>query len=291
MKHRLSVAALLTAVFFLGSCSSASKLVFQKNVIIPADHSGVVHAVRTKTQEEYALLDYLGVNWTLDTFSWYQIEPEQGEWNFTDYDSFVDNANAAGVKMIGLLAYDNRWIHEDNKMHRYISPQRTVDFLQYVKETVEHFRGRIGAWCIWNEPNMSRFWKGTDDEFVELTRHAADAVREVDSEVILLGGSFNRNVLGMPEKFIRKLFENGAMDKADGIAFHPYELNPSRSLTLYNRFRKIVDDYGFGDKIWLTEVGYPTGGLYPTKTSEKRFPEYVIKTYEQHDASGSKKLL
>ncbi|MDR1868485.1 MAG: beta-galactosidase [Treponema sp.] len=290
MKHRLSTAALLIAVFFFGSCSSASKLVFQKNVIIPADYSGVVHAVRTKTQEEYALLDYLGVNWTLHTFNWNQIEHEQGEWNFTDFDSLVDNANAAGVKMIGLLAYDNRWIHEDNKMRRYIPPHKTEHFLQYVKKTVEHFRGRVSAWCIWNEPNF-HFWKGTDDEFIEIARLTADAIREVDSEVIILGGGFNRGVFGLPEKFIRKLFENGAMDKADGIAFHPYEINPVRTASLYSKFRKISEDYGFGDKIWLTEVGYPTGGFYPTKTSEKKFPEYVIKTYVLLAASGSKKLL
>jgi hypothetical protein len=80
------------------------------------------------------------------------------------------------------------------------------------------------------------------------------------------------------------------MDKTDAIAFHPYELNPSRSAALHEKFRKIVDNYGFGDKIWSTEMGYPTGGRYPTRVSEKRFPEYIVKTCVLLVASDTRKL-
>jgi hypothetical protein len=289
MKCLLLAAILLTAVFFFNSCTSTSKLVFPENVVIPADYAGIVHAGGTRTQREYAYLDYLGASWVLHTFNWNSIEPVQGEWDFLFFDALVDRNKAAGIKTIGVLAYDNWWIHEDMKDHRYIPPQRLPDFLQYVRKTVEHFRGRVDAWCIWNEPNF-HFWNGTDEEFIELHRQTAAAVREVDSEVILLGGAFNRNVSGLPEKFIRALFESGAMDKTDAVAFHPYELNPSRSALLYERFKKIVDDYGFGNRIWITEAGYPTGGLYPTRVNEKRFPEYMIKTWVLLAAGGAQKI-
>lgn len=260
------------------------------NIVIPSDYAGIVHAGRTGTEEEFAYLNYLGASWVLNTFYWSRIEPEQGGWDFSGYDIFVENNIAAGNKILGVLAYDAGWIHKDGKGRYYIPPERLPDFLQFVKNTAEHFRGKVGAWCIWNEPNAF-FWNGTDDEFVELTRQTADAVREVDSDVILLGGAFNRGIFGLPERFIRKLFESGAMDKVDAVAFHPYELNPSRSAALYDRFRKIVDDYGFGDKIWITEAGYPTGGLYPTRVREDRFPEYVLKTFVLLSSAGSNKLL
>ena len=264
--------------------------VFVENFAVPSDFAGIVHAGRTGSREEFDYLNYLGASWVLNTFYWDRIESKQGEWNFSGYDTFVDNNRDAGFKVLGVLAYDTGWIHEDGKGRNYIPPQRLPDFLQFVRKTVEHFSGRVDAWCIWNEPN-ARFWKGNDDEFVELSRQAADAVREVDSEVILLGGAFNRGVFGLPEKFIRKLFESGAMDKVDAVAFHPYELNPARSALLYDRFKKIADDYGFGDKIWVTEAGYPTGGLYPTKIRESRLPEYVIKTCVLLAARGCNKLL
>jgi len=287
---RLSLAAIFTAVIILfSSCASAPMYLFTENIVVPQDYAGIVHAGQTGTKEEFAYLNYLGTSWVLNTFYWGSIEPEQGEWNFSGYDTFVDNNRAAGIKVLGVLAYDVGWIHEDGERHNYIPPERLQDFLQFVRNTVEHFRGKVDAWCIWNEPNF-HFWTGTDDEFVELSRQAADAVREVDSEVILLGGAFNRGIFGLPEKFIRKLFESGAMDKVDAVAFHPYELNPARSALLYDRFRKIVDDYGFGNKIWVTETGYPTGGWYPTKTKENKFPEYVIKTCVLLTVSGCNKI-
>jgi len=287
-RTNLTLAIALSALFT--ACAS-SKLVYPENTVIPEDVAGIVHAGRTRTQREFAYMDHLGVSWVLYTFNWNDIEPEQGEWDFLVYDALVDRNKAAGIKVLGVLAYSNWWIHEGMDGPRYIPEQRTSDFLQYVRKTVEHFRGRVDAWSIWNEPNSNIFWRGTDEGFIELTRLSADAVREVDSEVILLGGAFTRNVSGLPEKFIRRLFESGAMEKTDAVAFHPYELNPTRTALLYDRFRNIVDDYGFGDKIWITEVGYPTGGWYPTSVSERRFPEYVIKTWVFLAAGSAQKIL
>jgi len=284
-----NILILPVVLLFLSTCAS-SRLVYPDNTVIPEDFAGIVHAGGSRTNKEFEFLNYLGMSWTLHTFRWNDIESVQGEWDFLTLDALVDKADNFGIKIIGVLAYDNWRLHEDRDVHKYIPPQYIPDFLQYVRKTVEHFRGRVGAWCIWNEPNFIS-WNGTDEEFFELARLAADAVREVDSEVILLGGAFNRNVFGLHEKFIRGLFESGAMDKTDAIAFHPYELNPYRTALLYEQFRNIVDDYGFGDKIWVTEVGYPTGGWYPTRVQEKRFPEYVIKTWVLLAAGGARKIL
>ena len=276
----------LSLLFF--SCASAPRIIHEGRNI-PEDFAGIVHAGETQTQREYDYLNYVGANWKLHTFYWNRIEPEQGKWDFQFYDTVVDMGKAAGIKTLGILAYDNWWIHADQKSHSYISPEQTPHYLEYVRKTVEHFRGRVDAWCIWNEPNF-HFWNGTDEEFFELSRRAADAVREVDSEVILLGGAFNRGIFGLPKKFIRGLFDSGAMEKVDAVAFHPYELNPARTARLYDQFKKIVDDYGFGDKIWVTEAGYPTGGWYPTKVSENKFPAYVIKTWTLLAARGAQKI-
>ncbi|MDR0314226.1 MAG: hypothetical protein LBI14_11600, partial [Treponema sp.] len=260
-------------------------------IVIPADIAGIVHAGTTNTAQEYALLDRLEVSWILRTFNWSSIEAVEGQWNFDSYDPYVDIANEAGKKVLGVLAYDIGWIHEDGKRHNYISSDKLDFFLNYVRQTVAHFQGRVDAWCIWNEPNTTHFWTGSLDEYLVLTRRAADAVREVDPDVTLLAGAFNRGYLGLPKAFIRGLFESGAMEKVDGIAFHPYELNPSRSAKLYDKFRALVAPYGFADRIWITEMGYPTSGKYPTKVAEKKFPEYVVKSFVNLAIRGAEKIL
>ena len=256
---------------------------------IPADIAGLVHAGETGTPEEYALLDKLGANWLVATFYWGRIEPAENQLNFDSYDKYVDTAKAAEKKVFGVLGYDVPWIHEDNKRRNYIPPGKIDFFLNYVRQTAVHFRGRVDAWCIWNEPNF-HFWKGNKQEFFEITRRAADVLREADPDAVILGGAFNRGVFGLPKAYIRGLFESGAMEKADAVAFHPYELNPARTVKLYGNFRTLVAPYGFADRIWITEAGYPTGGLYPTKVPEKRFPEYVVKTFVNLAAEGVPKI-
>jgi len=285
-----SLLFLFSLFFLLFSFACASNPAPSGAVVIPEDIAGIVHAGQTNTPQEYALLDRMGASWLLITFNWHRIEEAEGEWNFDYYDKYVDTANAAGKKVMGVLAYDVPWIHKDGKSRMYIPPDKIHLYLNYVRRTVDHFKGRIGAWCIWNEPNFI-FWKGSRNEYLSLARQAADAVREVDSDVILLSGAFNRGIFGLPTAYIKGLFESGAMDKADGVAFHPYELNPSRTTRLFLKFRAKVAKYGFEDRIWITEAGYPTGGWYPTAVSEKKFPMYVVKTFVGLATSGAKKIL
>jgi hypothetical protein len=114
---------------------------------------------------------------------------------------------------------------------------------------------------------------------VELIRQTAAVIKETDSDVIVLAGAFNRNVTGLPKKMINRLFESGAMENVDAVAFHPYEISANRARKLYDQFKKIMEQYGYEDKIWVNEIGYPTGGWYPTKVSEKKFPSVIIKTF------------
>jgi len=290
MKNPPFVISLLVFCVLFFSCASSPVNVAPNGRYIPDGFAGVVHAGMSNYDDEYDLINYMGISWILQTFYWGGIESAHGQWNFQGYDAFVDKAAANNVKVIGVLAYDVGWIHENHKARNYISNEQIPYFLDFVRETAEHFKGRVDAWCIWNEPNF-HFWTGTDKEFVELSRQAADAIREVDSDVILLAGAFNRNILGLPVSFIRRMFESGAMEKVDGIAFHPYELNASRAIRLYEQFRKIVDEYGFGDKIWVTEMGYPTGGIYPTKVPESRFPEMIVKSFAHLASAGARQVL
>jgi hypothetical protein len=285
-RKNLILTLLFAICYLLFDCASAPS----GPVVIPEDFAGIVHAGETNTPQEYALLDRMGASWILTTFYWSRIEGEEGKWNFDSYDKYVDTAKASGKKIIGILAYGVSWIHEDGKSRDYIPPDKVHFYLNYVQRTAEHFKGRVDAWCIWNEPNFI-FWKGSRDEYLSLARQAADALREVDSEVILLGGAFNRGFFGLPTSYIKGLFESGAMKKADAVAFHPYELNPDRTTRLFLEFRSHVAKYGFEDRIWITEAGYPTGGWYPTAVSEKKFPSYVVKTFVGLAINGAKRII
>jgi hypothetical protein len=228
----------------------------------------------------------MGVKWILATFYWSNIEQEKGQFDFSYYDSYVDNGKKAGKKIVAILAYDVPWLFPDGKRHRYISPENIPLFLNFVEKTVEHFRGRINVWEIWNEPNFM-FWTGSDREFFELAKLTARKIRETNPRVCILGGAFWR----VPKSFIRAMFRAGALDDVDGLAFHPYAVNPESAVKLYDKFKSVLSEFNYSGPLWVTEAGYPTGGWYPTSVNEDEQPSYVVKTITGIAARGARTLL
>ncbi|MDR2484842.1 MAG: hypothetical protein LBD55_05560 [Treponema sp.] len=281
----------LAALLLLNACPPETPDAAQgtglAGILVPADLMGMVHAGSRfdRVQDEYDLLDELGVVWILKDFSWSGIQPGKDAWNLDAYKTYADNGKARGKKILALLDYDVGWIHDgtydddphtDGKSHEYISKKEIPLFCEYVKKTARHYKDRVDAWCIWNEPNLQpRFWTGTKEEFFALTKAAAAAIREVNPGAVVVGGAFNTLA---NEAWIRGIFESGAMDQIDAIAYHPYTPGYLGAEAVYNNFKALVAEYGFEDKIWITEVGYPTQGSYGTEVPEDHIPDMMIKT-------------
>jgi hypothetical protein len=236
----------------------------------------MAHAGERCTEEENHLLNELGVAWIRNTFRWDTIQKSPGQWDFERWDRYVENAEKAGKKILAVLAYDTAWIYGENETktrRRYIEPEKISYFLQYVENVVRRYRGKIGAYEIWNEPNWT-FWKGPDEDFFQLCTAAARRIKEISPESYVVIGSFLR----VPESFIRGLFQAGAFTYADGVSFHPYAIDSDGVVKQYDKLVRVLKEEGFHGDIWVTEVGYPTGGWYITRVSEGEFPTRVIKT-------------
>jgi hypothetical protein len=246
----------------------------------------MVHAGRIGSPEEYQLLNEMGVTWILNTFYWGSIEGERGRFNFTQYDDYVDTARREEKKIIAVLGYEAPWLYPEGKSKEYISPENIPLFLDFVEKTVRHFQGRIDIWNIWNEPNFM-FWKGSNKEFFELSRLTAQRIRETDPESYILGGAFWRT----PKGFIKNMHKHGAMENLDGLAFHPYAINPRGSMKVHDNFLKVLSRINYTGPVWITEMGYPTDGWYPTKVSLEESSSYIVKTIIGSAARGARSLL
>jgi hypothetical protein len=296
--------ALLLGALVFSSCPTGGGSSYEPARIvrsaIPRDLMGMVHAGGSdEAGREYALLGDLGVQWMLTDFSWSSIQPEKETWNLDAFAAYADNGEARGKKILAILDYDAPWLHP---AAGYDGPvikgnDEIALFCAYVKKTVERYKDRVDAWCIWNEPNLQpRFWAsaGTKEDFFALTKAAAEAVREADPDAFIIGGAFNTLA---SEEWVRGIFTSGAMDRIDAIAYHPYMTGPGATANLYNNFKRLVSEYGFADKIWITEVGYPTyetpprpAGRYGTDILDADMPETVMRTIVLLAANGAERI-
>jgi hypothetical protein len=255
-------------------------------VVIPEDFLGLCHAGFKVEDLEYDFIDYLGAKWVQRTFNWRDIESgTKGNWQWTTYDNFVNGAIARGYKIFAVLAYANMWTvtgteASNNNDKNYITPDHYEDYCNFVTAVIARYGDKISGYSIWNEPNENpRFWTGTAEEMWDLTTAAGaaarQAIRQYNPGGELVGGVLN--VLA-PDIWTRGFFVSGAMAQMDGIAFHPYMPNGNNAYLVTKSFNNVAARYGFADKIWITEMGFPTNGQYSSCVEEDRMPEEVIKT-------------
>ncbi|MDR1307582.1 MAG: cellulase family glycosylhydrolase [Treponema sp.] len=270
---------LLTAGLFL-SCASTS-FSAPASCTVPEDFFGISPDRSPLNKEDFELLDDFGAVWIRTTAWWDSVESEEGVWDFSRWDAYVEKAKAAGKKIILILGFDNKWLYKDNREHRDLSEREIPYFLKYVELMAARYRGRVDAFEIWNEPNFF-FWDGSDEHFYALSAAAAKLIKETAPELTVLAGSTFRS----DRNFLRGMFKAGAFEHTDGISFHPYSSNALRTVKQVDKLRKIMAEFNYDKPVWVTEVGYATGGIYFSFNKLDRYPEYIVKTLSGLAARG-----
>jgi hypothetical protein len=257
----------------------------QQQTSVSGDFIGIIPwDGRDLNEKDIEVHDDLGISWYRRTFRWSWIEPEKGSFDFSDYEQFLEIGNNSGKKLLGILAYDVSWLEQSKPDS--VSAADLPLYLEFVRQTVLNYKGLLDAWEIWNEPNLSRFWKGSDEDFCNLVREAARVIRETDPDSIIVASGFAR----VPRGLINKLFASGAFDNVDVISFHPYALSPNGAVKLLEKLKTITEKNAFTGEIWVTEIGYPNYGYNPTKVSLKKYPAHIIKTIAGLASNGASKI-
>ncbi len=123
-------------------------------------------------------------------FTWAEIEPQEDNFHWEDYDRLVSEAVSLGVPITGgpLLDFCGRglpsWLWE--KGTDLASMSATLgDFVQRV---VERYQSAIRVWQITAASNWGGVVASADDELLWLTVRMADVVRKLDSSLEIVVG-------------------------------------------------------------------------------------------------------
>lgn len=243
-----------------------------------AYHVGVsVHFSRRQgsVDAEVLGLKSLGATSLRDDVTWARVESTPGAFSIpADWDDYIQRARDEGTEPLLILGYGNALYDGGDKP---TSDEAIDAFARYAAFVVEHFRGRVRMYEIWNEWQLGigHTTPGTPEGYARLLRRTVAAVRRVDPDAILIAGSVPSQGLppsGIP-KFLRsaipswleRMVQAGGLKGIDGVSIHPYvfserDKSPEKVLHWVTQIEEELREANDGSPvdIYLTEIGWPT---------------------------------
>jgi hypothetical protein len=231
--------------------------------------------------------------------SWGYIEKSPGHYDWSGLDSWVAAAQRHGQDLIYTFFNVPQWAASRPKEKCYSGwvgcaapPRDAADWDRFVSRVVGRYRGRIRYYELWNEPNASGYWTGTQNELLELVSRAHAIIKRIDPEAILLTPSPSAS--GKPGEFARWMDEYltiGGAKYADVIAWHGYTgrsdrppMPPEVLLEQVQQLRAVMTKHGAGDRpIWNTEGGWGRNAYFP---DEQQQASYLARWFLIQFAAG-----
>ena len=201
------------------------------------------------------------------------IHPQEGVYDFTLADKFVDKAKAAGLKVQGhCLIWHSQcapWFHFDKDGKLVSREELKKRMREHIYTIVSHFKGRIDAWDVCNEcfeddgsPRKSLFWQILGTAYIPL---AFQYAHEADPNVQLFYNDYSMNKPTKVEgvaNFFRPLIEQGLPVTAIGMQGHMILEDAKELLPQYDHSIKTIAALGvptFFSELDLSVLPNPYG--------------------------------
>lgn len=223
---------------------------------VPAPLGVNIHFTGSQ-QEHVEQIAQAGFKWIRMDVIWQNVEKEKGKYDFKAYDELLDSLDKHDIRALFILCYGNP-NYNDNLAPSTDESRKA--FAAFAKAAAARYKGRGVVWEIWNEPNISRFWKpdANVDDYVKLVKATSAVVRQADPGSMIIGPATSSWDLD----FLEKSFKLGLLDHIDAVSLHPYGAPVPESATeYYNDVKKLVKQHapqGRDIQLMSGEWGYPS---------------------------------
>jgi polysaccharide biosynthesis protein PslG len=196
---------------------------------------------------DLGLMKAAGLTWVKQQFAWRDIEGAgKGKFNWENADRAVQLANAKGIDVLARLDNAPDWAAPGcfNQAKKQMGPAKnSQDWLDFLSAIVTRYKGRVRAYEIWNEPNLSREWCGrppNPTEYAALLKVSYEKIKSIDPNAIVVSAGLTptsaSNDTAMPDvKFVEQMYtamKNNSNGYFDALGVHapgykaPPEMSP-----------------------------------------------------------------
>jgi hypothetical protein len=255
----------------------------------------------------------MGVTYIRITMVWEGFRNE----GWFPYDRAIDAARARGMDVQLTVTGNPRFTRGGHGYVGYRNPSPTR-YASWLGSVARHFKGRVGFYSVWNEPNLSEYLSPQHvrgravghEIYGRLVKAGYRAVKRADPKAKVLIGEAAPS--GHPVRFIERAARSvpGGL-RADGWAHHPYQfvkVAPGRPQDRYSGGISNLDSMqaalrrlaksgdlrtrtGAAVPTYFTEFGYPRPGAYYGMFSEALRASYTVKAFRLAKRKGVKAMV
>ena len=262
---------------------------------------------------DLGLVQEMGFNWVKQKFPWREIEGiEKGQFDWYRTDYIVDEVEKAGLQLLVRLDQQPYWAEPaDNQWQLNGPPGDARDFADFCGAVATRYRGRIGAYQVWNEPNLSREWGNRPPDpaaYTDLLAACFTAIKAADPQAIVISAGLaptgTDNTDAMPDMaFLQGMYDAGAAAYFDVLGVNapgykaPPELDPAGAVApeygggRWFAFRHVEDARALmvanGDgakQVAILEMGWTLDEVDPDyawhAVDEATQADYLVRAYQ-----------
>lgn len=264
-----------------------------------------VHTRLTDEVEEWKirrtldLVREMGASWIVEYFPWAYIQPAPGRFDWQHADLVVKNAYAEGLNVVARIDGVPDWARPKDSTGRYLGADHFADYAKFVATFVARYKGKVGYYLIWNEPNLSFEWgyrPVSPEQYVDLLKLTYASVKEADptAQVVAAGlaPTLENSDLAMSDlAYLRRMYAAGAKPYFDLLAAHAYggkfppddppapdKLNFARVTLLHDEMVRAGDA---AKPIIVTEAGWNDHPRWTKAVRPAQRTTYTVRAYEK----------
>lgn len=229
------------------------------------------------------MLRMMGIGWVRERFSWGATEPEKGKVDWRQYDAIADAHSGQGVRVYQIFHDSPGWTRPNAKTP---NPDDLRDVYRFAQRIGTHYKGKVSAWEIWNEPDIA-FWPDLSDSYAGVLKAAYLGLKSSDPAAPVLMGSFCRGL----SEFDSGVLDSGAADYFDVFNWHCYSPPADYAPTLA-KYLELLKAHGCDKRpVWLTECGIALRATEPdgelNAADERKQAEFLPRSVASSLAAGT----
>lgn len=245
---------------------------------------------------------------------WWNTEPEKGVYDWAKLDVSVAMCRKYGIapmivfgnggvvgersdrateeRLRKWFARKNGSYHPSGLGKRRCIQIATDDWDSWIRAVVTRYRGKVGHYEIYNEPNLTC---PSAETYAAYLKRSYGLIRELDPSAVVIGICSTGDYGADTGSFVRTAGDLGAFGNLDWVSFHPYnammDFTVQDAETQLKLIRSIADGYRPGVPLINDELYYMADRRFVTHDSalSRDWPAgNLVRRYTMDKAAGLK---